>query len=435
MIDADRLAAELIAGPWSRTPLELRAVHHLGSLVADESIRMLVRSLLERWPTRPGLPELIAFLAQAPEPVRDEPAPQGLTPSVPPRLHRPMVAVCGREDLSRLLWLDSGELDWFADVQARGARLPPGPLQHYRYRWLATPGKLRVLEIPKPRLKEIQRRLLRHLVRSIPLHPCAHGAVSGRSVRSCLQPHADRPVLVRCDLESFFASITGARVRGLYRTIGMDDATAAVLAGLSTSAVPVQVRRLLPGPLGLAGIEAQRRALHRLASPHLPQGAPTSPGLANAIAFSLDHRLDALAASLGARYTRYVDDLIFSGPAGLAVGALLGGVRDIARGEGFRLAERKTAVLRSSRRQSALGAVVNRSVSIDRRELDLLQAILHNCLRHGPFSQARGRDLAEFRAYLQGRISWVSSLHEASGQRLRDRFQQISWDVAADGEL
>src|SRR6202034_1577966 len=50
-----------------------------------------------------------------------------------------------------------------------------------------------------------------------------------------------------------------------------------------------------------------------LSFPHLPQGAPTSPALANLCAYRLDCRLAGLANAVGAAYTRYADDMIFSG--------------------------------------------------------------------------------------------------------------------------
>jgi hypothetical protein len=159
----------------------------------------------------------------------------------------------------------------------------------------------------------------------------------------------------------------------------------------------------------------------------LPQGAPTSPVLANAIAYGLDVRLTALAERLGARYTRYVDDLIFSGPARLGVGSLLAGVRDIVRDEDFRLAEHKTKIRRQGQRQDLLGAVLNERVSVPRAEFDRLKAILHNCAGRGVGGQLRGAEHAAFVAELRGRIASVSGLDPIRGGTLQARFAAIDW--------
>jgi len=55
--------------------------------------------------------------------------------------------------------------------------------------------------------------------------------VPGRSVRTCVEPHAGRPVVLRCDLESFFASVTRSRARGFFDRLGVEDEVAAALAG------------------------------------------------------------------------------------------------------------------------------------------------------------------------------------------------------------
>jgi RNA-directed DNA polymerase len=99
--------------------------------------------------------------------------------------------------------------------------------------------------------------------------------------------------------------------------------------------------------------------------------------------------MNRLAETLGAKYTRYVDDLLFSGPSDLAVGALPAAAWTISSDEGFRLAERKTAVLRASRQQRVLGVVLNSRPSVSRAERDRLRAILHNCRVHGVRSQCR----------------------------------------------
>src|SRR6185437_1264400 len=162
----------------------------------------------------------------------------------------------------------------------------------------------------------------------------------------------------------------------------------------------------------------------QLATPHLPQGAPTSPALANLAAFRLDRRLSGLAARNGLRYSRYADDLTFSGGrlrrgwAGLE--ALVG---EIARSEGFALNPAKSTLRTAAARQQVCGIVVNAAPNAPRAEYDRLKAILHNAARHGPASQGLSGRTAE----LQGRIAWVASLNPARGDKLKRRYAQIDW--------
>jgi len=146
----------------------------------------------------------------------------------------------------------------------------------------------------------------------------------------------------------------------------------------------------------------------RLASPHLPQGAPTSPALANLCAFSLDLRLEGLAWRFGARYSRYADDIVFSGPQGLARErrALHGWVQAIARAEGFELHPRKTREMPQHCRQQVTGVVVNERPNLERGAYDLLRAQLHRLAATGCNAQTRAR--------LQGQVSWASQLVVAS---------------------
>ena len=201
--------------------------------------------------------------------------------------------------LCRLLDIDEDELAWFADTQGRDRRAAPA-LQHYRWRALPKRGGVRLVAAPKPRLKEIQRRVLRHLINDIALHEAAHGCVRGRSVRTAVTPHSGARVLIRLDLESFFPTISATRVRGLLRTRGLSDAMADLVTGLCTTAIPVRVWSAHRRPSEMSAIDAHVRLGELLRAPHLPQGAPTSPALANAVAFGLDRRLAGLAARFGA---------------------------------------------------------------------------------------------------------------------------------------
>jgi hypothetical protein len=330
--------------------------------------------------------------------------------------------------LAEWLGLSLPELDWFADYQGRQARAPEGPLRHYTYRWLPKrSGTPRLLEIPKPRLKRLQRRVLDGILAHVPAHEAAHGYRRGRSVLSYAAPHCGRAVVLRFDLRDFFPAVRASRVHALFRTAGYPTAVARLLTGLCTSRVPADVRE---GPA--AGEPYLPHAARRLyASPHLPQGAPTSPALANLCAYRLDCRLAGLAAELAARYTRYADDLAFSGGEGLERGArrFQVAVCRVALEEGFEVNTRKSRFMRRGVRQQLTGVVLNVHPNVARRAFDELKATLTNCVRQGPASQNRaGRP--DFRAHLAGRVAHVARLNPARGRRLRALFERVAWGDA-----
>jgi RNA-directed DNA polymerase len=222
--------------------------------------------------------------------------------------------------------------------------------------------------------------------------------------------------------------VRAQRVYGIFRSAGYAEAVAHRLTGLCTNVVPLSEWSSLDRPSEARAIAAHWRLGSRLATPHLPQGAPTSPALANLAAFSLDRRMAGMAARLGARYTRYADDLVLSGGAGLASHSprLIETVAEIAREEGFRLNEQKTRVMSRAGRQQVAGVVVNEHPNVRRASYDELKAILHNAAHHGPESQNRGSH-PDFGAHLLGRIAWVEHLNPARGEKLRRRFALIDW--------
>ena len=317
-------------------------------------------------------------------------------------------------DLADTLRLHPDDLGWL---------ISRSEVEHYRHRWLVKPkcGRFRLIESPKVLLKFAQRQVLRKILHAIPPHDAARGFRAGCSVRDFVEPHTGKSLLVRFDLEDFFPSITAARVLQIFLTAGYPESVARALTRLTTHAAPPSIleEKALAWP--------ERR---RLATPHLPQGAPTSPALANLSAFRLDCRLAGLAKAAGADYTRYADDLLFSGDENfarqarrfeIAVGAII-------LEEGFRPNHRKTRVLRQGQKQHAAGLVLNEKLNIDRREFDRLKAILTNCARHGPASQNRGNH-PEFAAHLLGKLAWVRFIHPGKEAKLRAIFERIDWEL------
>ncbi len=337
-----------------------------------------------------------------------------------PQLQRMGIPVVGTpEELARWLEIPLGKLAWLACRFFENNRPQSVKESHYAYRWLKKrAGGSRLIESPKAMLKSVQVKILRDILDRIPVHPAAHGFVAGRSIVSNAHPHVNHRVIVKLDLENFYANVTFSRVVAIFRGMGYCREAAIWLARLTTAGVPTN----LPFPQGDAS------AIVPYIRPHLPQGAPTSPALANLSAFSLDVRLSGLAASFGAEYTRYADDLTFSGPRSFlrSLCVFLPLVQAIVRDERFRTNPHKRRVIRSNRRQTVTGVVVNQKCNVSRKEFDRLKAILHNCVKLGPRSQNREQH-EKFHAHLQGRIAHVMQLSRARGEKLQALFQQIRW--------
>ena len=157
-------------------------------------------------------------------------------------------------------------------------------------------------------------------------------------------------------------------------------------------------------------VRARHDAEVRARTRHLPQGAPTSPAIANLCAYGLDVRLTALADKTGAVYTRYADDLVFSGGDAFArqaarFTALAAG---IAQDEGFVVNHRKTRFMTQADRQRVGGLVVNSRPRAARDEYDALRALLFNASRTSLEAQNRAAH-PDFRRHVEGRIAWLSS--------------------------
>ena len=330
--------------------------------------------------------------------------------------------------LAEWLHISPRELEWFADLRRMIARLGPkdfaGPLSHYHYRILAKDGgAVRLIEAPKQRLKLIQKQILHEILEKIPVHPAAHGFRRGRSIKTFAAPHAGQRVVVRMDLRDFFPSISAPRVQAMFRTAGYPESVANLLGGLCTNTAP----RAIWAEKGLDPMRmAEARRLY--AWPHLPQGAPTSPALANICAHRVDCRLTGLAEACGAVYTRYADDLAFSGGKQFERSAERFATRAAAilLEEGFAVQHRKSRIMHQGVRQYVAGIVANQHLNVIRRDYDVLKATLTNCIRHGAVSQNRDGH-ADFRLHPQGRVSFVEMINAKRGMKPRSLLEQIQW--------
>ncbi len=330
--------------------------------------------------------------------------------------------------LAHWLGVTVAQLESYSGINRRVIAKPTLRSPHYHYRLQEKRrGGIRIIEAPQARLKSIQRQILAEILERVPTYyRAAHGFVTGRSVVTYAEPHIGQHVVLRMDLQEFFPSIGGPRIQAIFRMLGYPESVADLLGGLCTNATPPHVFvNTVHSHIRAETLSDAQRVYRRS---HLPQGAPSSPALANMCAYRLDCRLTGLADWAGAVYTRYADDLAFSGGEEFArhVQRYATQIAVIVREEGWSIQHHKTRVMRRGVRQQLASLVVNERLNVSRAAFDALKATLTNCVRHGPTGQNR-EGHPDFRAHLIGRVGWVTAVNPAKGHKLQLILAQISW--------
>lgn len=272
------------------------------------------------------------------------------------------------------------------------------PERFYRhFRIPKRSGGSRDINAPTAILKECQRWILRHILERVPASDSAQGFTKGRSIITNAAQHAGKLMVINLDVKDFFPSIGWDRVFHLFRALGYSKKVCFYLSSLCTC----------------NGV--------------LPQGAPTSPVLSNMVAKHLDARLNGLATHLGFTYSRYADDLTFSGDGSPA--SIIPVVREILEEEGFRLNESKVRIMRSHKRQEVTGLVVNRTPSVKRSHVRWLRQQTYYLKKFG-FEKYRSytKDTRKgTREFLYGHALFVKMVNPAKGSSLLDALNSVQW--------
>ena len=206
---------------------------------------------------------------------------------------------------------------------------------HYQEFWMRKrSGGYRMISAPDKDLQAIQSTIYSRILSSVTIvHPAAVGFRCGRSVVDNATPHLGKRYVLKMDIHDFFGSIRSPRVRQTFKKIGYPENVSKVLGALC--------------------------CLHR----HLPQGAPTSPALSNIVGYEMDRKLAALAAEYGLTYTRYADDLTFSGDV-FPKEQIIPQVKRIIRDEKFEPNHKKTHFMNQSSRKIITGVSVASGVKL-----------------------------------------------------------------------
>ena len=438
---ANVVSFAFVDGVWAPHLMAARAAHDLQTVEA-QWLTDAAAVVTAQIPDNPGddTPALRAVVeqavAEAAQSQQKDPVLQWLRNPIqrrpgrwsPPQLWRPLPLQMGERrwpvevintpgELGTQLDLSPTELEWYADLKQMERTVKTEQLRHYRYhQFEKRSGGSRLIEAPKQNLKGFQRWILRSILDHVPPHQAVHGFRKGHSIQSYAAPHTGQQLVVRMDLKNFFNSIGAARVVRLFEALGYAPSVARSLTGLCTNSTPAEF------------IDFRSPGASTLASPHLPQGAPTSPALANLVCYRLDQRMGALANSFGARYTRYADDMAFSGDGRFARGIdrLIETAETIVADEGFYVNHDKTTAKGQNERQVIAGLVVNSHTNVHRRDYDRLKAILHDAATNGAAVANRDQH-PQFRSYLQGHIGFVQATNPQRARKLWRLFDRIDW--------
>lgn len=311
--------------------------------------------------------------------------------------------------LAKALGLTVAKLRWLAyhrDVDSG---------THYK-RWHVPKrdGSQRLISAPKPDLKAVQRWIAHEITEHLPVHGAAHGFLTGRSILTNARVHANPRIVVKLDIKDFYPTVTWRRVKGLLRRAGLGEQVATLLALLSTEAPREEV-------------DTHGRTYYVATGPRsLPQGAPTSPSISNAVCLRMDARLSGLAKKLGCHYTRYADDLTFSwhGDAKADIGNLMHAVAAIVKAEGFAIHPKKTRVMRTGSRQAVTGLVVNHApegrpvARVPRKRIRDLESAI--------FNREKGRSgKGESLEQLKGLAAFIMMADREKGRVLMERIDKL----------
>ncbi len=269
----------------------------------------------------------------------------------------------------------------FGRTTAYLASVVNSPNNHYRnFKIKKRSGGEREITAPYPALLEIQYWIYNNILKNIAINPCAHGFAFKKSIITNATIHKGQKELLKLDLKDFFPSININRIIYVFKSVGYPNEISFYLASLCSF------------------------------EGHLPQGAPTSPMLSNIITKQLDKRLISLSKRYELKYTRYADDLTFSGDKIPA--KFIEYITKIVNDEGFDVNESKTRLYKNRRKRIVTGiSVLENELKIPREYKRNLKQELHFIFKYGFVSHVKKKKIrkANYLFSLLGKVNyWIS---------------------------
>lgn len=242
-------------------------------------------------------------------------------------------------------------------------------------------GKKREISEPLPSLKEIQNWIYQEILCNVKVSSYAKAYVKGKSIKDNARFHKRQIKVLSMDIKDFFPSIGFKRVLNVFRNIGYRENVAVLLANLCCL------------------------------NNSLPQGAPTSPVLSNIITSKLGDKIVNYVSKERIRYTRYADDLTFSGD--FNEGDVIKNVERIANSLGFKINEEKTRVRKRNQRQEVTGIVVNEKMQLSRKIRKRIRSDMYYIQKYGVESHLEhiGESRENYLYHMMGLVSYAAFIN------------------------
>ncbi len=251
--------------------------------------------------------------------------------------------------------------------------------QHYRVFEIPKGRSTRQIEAPYVALKIVQKWLSVHFERKWDAHEAVHGFVRGRSHITAARMHQSAEWVASLDIENFFPSTPEHEVRKALSRLGYRS-------------------------------DESKAALCRLLCFHgrLTQGSPTSPVISNIALHPIDAAIAEIASNCDATFTRYADDIVFSG-RGVPPKDLIGRLKSTFERSVWRLSERKVSVVKLPQRLKVHGLLVHgEKIRLTKGYRNRVRAYRHL------YEQGKIRE--EDIARIQGHLRYASQIESSSGK-------------------
>lgn len=268
---------------------------------------------------------------------------------------------------------------------------------------------VRYINTPFTPLKQVQSYIKNEILDNIDIHPNAFGFCKGKSIVDNARCHLNAKFILKIDLKDFFHSIDSYKIYRIFSSIGYAKNLSVYLAELTT--VPIN-------------------NLSRC----LPQGAPTSPVLSNIASLNLDKRFKGFADKNDIKYSRYADDITFSGEKNRI--PKMSFIKRIIREEGFKINEQKTKQYdEKCNRRYITGLLVDSSIRVPQKTKKDIFRHLHFCKKFGVKEHIKhlhrlsGEEKGYYYEWLKGKIAFVNMVEPSVATRMYNDFNEIDWGI------